>query len=220
MTKNGQLTTAWEMLSSIVMLRAKAREQKLGKLLTSLHGVEVELARIIAAGDEASEKDTLASTPTLSAVGAIEEGASDRSSPRSVSGAKEARLTAVRGGRASHPRRRQDSQLQAYSQKYLALAGQLNDLMVRGEVAASGGSFSMRGGSGFETAQADDIVSEQHDLSLMMARLKASTLSSLAYKAAVLDDLAEEASDDPVQALARSLAQDVIALNEENRIAG
>ncbi len=40
-------------------------------------------------------------------------------------------------------------------------------------------------------------------------------MEGLADKAAVLDDLIEENTDDPVQILARSLAQDVIAMTRK-----
>jgi hypothetical protein len=214
MAKNGQLTAAWEMLSTVVMLRAKAKEQQLGKLLSSLHGVEVELARIIAAGDDTgasgAEMKTSASVEMAEGAGGV------KSRQRALVPSRQAQL-AGSSSASTATRRRQDAQLDTYCRKYLAIAEQLKDVMVRGEVAACGPDAPFEEGA-YDT-HADALMSEQHDLSLSIARLRASTPGGLAQKAAVLDDLVEENSDDPVQALARSLARDVMDLHRERRLA-
>ncbi len=63
----------------------------------------------------------------------------------------------------------------------------------------------------------DPMLAEQHDLSISISRLRAATFEGLMDKAAVLDDLAEEGSDDPVQVLARSLARDVVAMGQSKK---
>src|SRR5258706_13477546 len=138
MAKKGQLTAAWEMLSAGVMLRAKAKEHKLGRLLASLHGVEVELARVIAAGDEAGVGDSLASATPGGAEGMLEGAAVGTSRQGAGAGPRRPDSAEARSVKSLQPRRRQDAQLEAYSRKYLELAGQLKDMMVRGEVAACG----------------------------------------------------------------------------------
>jgi len=214
MTENSHTAIAWEMLSSVVVLRAKARENKLPKLLSSLHGVEVELARIIAGSDvptahpsEASagaqNKRSLGSTTTASRFNAL-------------TGSEGPELETALAPRIRQGRRpaaaQADTKLRAYCKRYRALARQLRDLVRRGEAVASGSLDGSMYGDDIES-MSDPLLSEQHDLSITIARVKATTLEGLADKAIVLDDLVEEGSDDPVQLLARSLSRDIMAMS-------
>ncbi len=215
MTENSQTAIAWEMLSSVVVLRAKARENKLPKLLSSLHGVEVELARIIAGSDAqpgdassgAHNKRSHGTTLTASRFDAL-------------TGSDGAQLETALAPRVRQGRRpatpQADTKLRAYCKRYRALARQLKDLVRRGEAVASG---SLDGGmySDDIESMSDPLLSEQHDLSITIARVKATTFEGLSDKAAVLDDLVEEASDDPVQLLARSLSRDVMAIEQNGK---
>ena len=212
MANNGQLTVAWEMLSSVVMLRAKAREQKFPKLLSSLHGVEVELARIIAGSDANSDKSGPLSLIEDDQESTWETAGSTTTQTKAAQAKKPATDDPTAGkGRA---RQREDRQLKNNTRKYLALARQLRDMVSRGEVAAFGlGRPDAFDGDGSD-AHSDDLMGEQHELSQTIARLRASTAEGLVDKAKVLDDLVEEGTDDPVLTLARSLARDVIAMNE------
>lgn len=217
MADTGQTAVAWEMLSSVVVLRAKARESKLPKLLSSLHGVEVELARIIAGSDAANGQGpvngsahnghvrplTTLSDQQIDAVSEVQE--------RETGTPFKAR-SARRNGPA-----RGDQQLRAYAKKYLALSRQLSELVSHGEAVASGAFVGDPLGEDWD-ARSDPLLSEQHDLSSTIARLKASTFEGLVDKVAVLDDLVEENSDDPVQTLARSLARDVIAMGTKRPV--
>lgn len=216
MADNGQTAVAWEMLSSVVAMRAKARENKLPKLLSSLHGVEVELARIIA-GTEAPQDATINGSvrnqpaAIAAAAGYIDETYSADTglepepppAPRSRSGR--------RGGGP-----RGDQQLRAYAKKYLDITRQLKELVERGEAAATGNHFGDAMDEDWE-AESDALLSDQHDLSFTIAGLKATTFEGLVDKAAVLDDLIEENTDDPVQVLARSLVRDVIAMGQNGK---
>lgn len=216
MTENSHTAIAWEMLSSVVVLRAKARENKLPKLLSSLHGVEVELARIIAGSDvpdahskEASlgvqNKRIHGSTLMTSRVGTL-------------TGPDGLELDMPLAPKVRHGRRpaapQADTKLRAYCKRYRALARQLRDLVRRGEAAASGNGLGGGAYSDDIEAMSDPMLSEQHDLAVTISRVKASTFDGLTDKATVLDDLVEEGSDDPVQLLARSLSRDIIAMGQ------
>ncbi len=218
MADNGQTAVAWEMLSSVVAMRAKARENKLPKLLSSLHGVEVELARIIA-GAEAPQDAAINSSvrsqsaALAAATGHIDEIYSDddtelKSEPAPAPRARSGR----RGGRGP----RGDQQLRAYAKKYLAITQQLKELVERGEAAATGDHFGDALDEDWE-AESDALLSDQHELSFTIAGLKATTFEGLVDKAAVLDDLIEENTDDPVQVLARSLVRDVITMGQNGK---
>jgi len=215
MAENGQTAVAWEMLSSVVAMRAKARENKLHRLLSSLHGVEIELARIIAGQTEEKEADAKPSARSREAALATAanqdlSGFSDFADleldPEPIVRSRPNR----RGGGGS----RSDQQLRNYAKRYLAISQQLKELVARGEAVAFEDPFSIDVGDDVESAS-DALLSEQHDLSFTIAELQATTMEGLADKAAVLDDLIEENTDDPVQILARSLAQDVIAMTRK-----
>lgn len=215
MAENGQTAVAWEMLSSVVAMRAKARENKLHRLLSSLHGVEIELARIIAGQTEEKEADAKTSARSRAAALATAanqdlSGFSDFADleldPEPIVRSRPNR----RGGGGS----RSDQQLRNYAKRYLAISQQLKELIARGEAVAFEDPFSIEVGDDVESAS-DALLSEQHDLSFTIAELQATTMEGLADKAAVLDDLIEENTDDPVQILARSLAQDVIAMTRK-----
>jgi len=215
MAENGQTAVAWEMLSSVVAMRAKARENKLHRLLSSLHGVEIELARIIAGQTEEKEADAKTSARSRAAALATAanqdlSGFSDFADleldPEPIVRSRPNR----RGGGGS----RSDQQLRNYAKRYLAISQQLKELVARGEAVAFEDPFSIEVGDDVESAS-DALLSEQHDLSFTIAELQATTMEGLADKAAVLDDLIEENTDDPVQILARSLAQDVIAMTRK-----
>jgi len=215
MAENGQTAVAWEMLSSVVARRAKARENKLHRLLSSLHGVEIELARIIAGQTEEKEADAKTSARSRAAALATAanqdlSGFSDFADleldPEPIVRSRPNR----RGGGGS----RSDQQLRNYAKRYLAISQQLKELVARGEAVAFEDPFSIDVGDDVESAS-DALLSEQHDLSFTIAELQATTMEGLADKAAVLDDLIEENTDDPVQILARSLAQDVIAMTRK-----
>lgn len=215
MADNGQTAVAWEMLSSVVAMRAKARENKLHRLLSSLHGVEIELARIIAGQTEEKEADAKTSARSRAAALATAanqdlSGFSDFADleldPEPIVRSRPNR----RGGGGS----RSDQQLRNYAKRYLAISQQLKELVARGEAVAFEDPFSIDVGDDVESAS-DALLSEQHDLSFTIAELQATTMEGLADKAAVLDDLIEENTDDPVQILARSLAQDVIAMTRK-----
>jgi len=215
MAENGQTAVAWEMLSSVVAMRAKARENKLHRLLSSLHGVEIELARIIAGQTEEKEADAKTSARSRAAALATAanqdlSGFSDFADleldPEPIVRSRPNR----RGGGGS----RSDQQLRHYAKRYLAISQQLKELVARGEAVAFEDPFSIDVGDDVESAS-DALLSEQHDLSFTIAELQATTMEGLADKAAVLDDLIEENTDDPVQILARSLAQDVIAMTRK-----
>ncbi|MCL4765962.1 MAG: hypothetical protein KJZ80_07015 [Hyphomicrobiaceae bacterium] len=219
MADTGQTAVAWEMLSSVVVLRAKARESKLPKLLSSLHGVEVELARIIA-GSETGNGQIAANgssrgsrSPALPALNGqhLDALAEIQGLELESDMALKAR-PARRNGPA-----RGDQQLRAHAKKYLALSRQLSELVNHGEAVASGALDGDPLGEDWD-ARSDPMLAEQHDLSSTIARLKASTFEGLVDKAAVLDDLVEENSDDPVQTLARSLARDVIAMGSKKPV--
>lgn len=215
MAENGQTAAAWEMLSSVVVMRAKARENKLPKLLSSLHGVEIELARIIAGAD--------APNGNSSGVGAASTAVNAAAIGRQIETLSDARELDVgaqtvvksRSGRRSGGSRA-DQMLRAHARKYLSIAQQLKDLVARGEAAATGDDFGDSPESDWE-ASSDALLAEQQDLSFTLAGLTATTLEGLADKASVLDDLIEENTDDPVQMLARSLARDVIAMGPDRR---
>ncbi|MGE8942285.1 hypothetical protein ACO2I3_10270 [Leptospira interrogans] len=213
MTENSHTAIAWEMLSSVVVLRAKARENKLPKLLSSLHGVEVELARIIAGSDvpnthpkEASlgvqNKRMHGSTLMASRVGTL-------TGPDGLELDMSLAPRVRQGRRPAAPQA--DTKLRAYCKRYRALARQLRDLVRRGEAVASSGFGNGTYGDDIES-MSDPLLSEQHDLSLTISRIKATTFEGLTDKATVLDDLVEEGSDDPVQLLARSLSRDITAM--------
>jgi hypothetical protein len=214
MTENSHTAIAWEMLSSVVVLRAKARENKLPKLLSSLHGVEVELARIIAGSDvpnthpkEASlgvqNKRIHGSTLMASRVGTL-------TGPDGLELDMALAPRARPGKRPAAPQA--DTKLRAYCKRYRALARQLRDLVRRGEAVASDGRLGNGTYSDEIESMSDPLLSEQHDLSLTISRIKATTFEGLTEKATVLDDLVEEGSDDPVQLLARSLSRDITAM--------
>jgi len=216
MAENGQTAVAWEMLSSVVAMRAKARENKLHRLLSSLHGVEIELARIIAGQTEEKEADAKTSARSRAAALATAanqdlSGFSDFADleldPEPIVRSRPNR----RGGGGGS---RSDQQLRNYAKRYLAISQQLKELVARGEAVAFEDPFSIDVGDDVESAS-DALLSEQHDLSFTIAELQATTMEGLADKAAVLDDLIEENTDDPVQILARSLAQDVIAMTRK-----
>ena len=216
MAENGQTAVAWEMLSNVVVLRAKARENKLPKLLSSLHGVEVELARIIADSDVAKDKvvavNGSACAGRLATVsGQRGEGFSEiqglELEPDTTFKSRTSRRTG--GGRG-------DQQLRTQARKYLAIARQLGELVHHGEAVATGAHDAEPPEQDFE-ATSDSLLAEQHDLAFSIASLKAATLEGLGDKAAVLDDLIEENSDDPVQILARSLVRDVIAMSKSRK---
>ncbi len=213
MTENSHTAIAWEMLSSVVVLRAKARENKLPKLLSSLHGVEVELARIIAGSDvpnthpkEASlgvqNKRMHGSTLMASRVGTL-------TGPDGLELDMSLAPRIRQGRRPAAPQA--DTKLRAYCKRYRALARQLRDLVRRGEAVASSGFGNGTYGDDIES-MSDPLLSEQHDLSLTISRIKATTFEGLTDKATVLDDLVEEGSDDPVQLLARSLSRDITSM--------
>lgn len=219
MAENGQTAVAWEMLSSVVVMRAKARENKLPKLLSSLHGVEVELARIIAGSDPANgsvgELNGNAQIGRSSTLGAAANGL--------IQGAGEIEgleLEPDMGLKTRSSRRsnspRGDQQLRAHAKKYLTITRQLKELVHRGEVVASGEQYGDALEEDWE-ASSDSLLAEQHDLSFTIAGLKATTFEGLADKAAVLDELIEENEDDPVQTLARSLARDVLAMAQSRK---
>ena len=213
MAENHQTAVAWEMLSSVVVLRAKARENKLPKLLSSLHGVEVELARIIAGSDTATSpsSDPRNDTSPLMAISPTRVGLAD------VDGMELAPAVVSRpraGKRSAVPQT--DGKLRAYCKRYRSLARQLRDLVRRGEAAASGDMDEDMYAEDLESLS-DPMLAEQHDLSISISRLRAATFEGLMDKAAVLDDLAEEGSDDPVQVLARSLARDVVAMGQSKK---
>jgi hypothetical protein len=221
MAEISQTAVAWEMLSSVVVLRAKARENKLPKLLSSLHGVEVELARIIAGSDAATAHGGEVNGS------AREEGAptavSAAGRPHGLAQAEEIELRPAVQLRSRTARRgaapQADQRLRANCKRYKALARQLNDLVRRGEAVASGHLGGDVFGDDLDS-MSDPLLAEQHDLSLTISRLRASTFEGLMDKAAVLDDLAEEGSDDPVQVLARSLSRDIMAMGQCRKAAG
>jgi hypothetical protein len=216
MTNSGHLTVAWEMLSSVVMLRAKAREQKYLRLLSSLHNVEVELARIIAGSDAEPRSQVHAEREAFEAEHTVEV-AGTRTAVKMSRTTKRPALVHSAPAKARSPRGREDQQLQTQARKYLANARQLREVMIRGEVAASRASFSE-----FEADAEQDsdlLLSEQQELALAIAGLKASSFEGLTDKAQVLDDLVEEGTDDPVQLLARSLAQDIIQMKDASQLA-
>jgi hypothetical protein len=213
MAENTQTAVAWEMLSSVVVLRAKARENKLPKLLSSLHGVEVELARIIAGTDASASR---ASEPGLGARNGLAPAAAlALDGMTDVEGMElaPAVISRPRTGRRSQAAAPNDSRLRSYCKRYRALARQLRDLVRRGESAATGGFGEHEYGDDLES-MSDPLLSEQHEISLSISRLKATTFEGLVDKASVLDDLAEENSDDPVQVLARSLSRDIMAMGK------
>ena len=211
MAENHQTAVAWEMLSSVVVLRAKARENKLPKLLSSLHGVEVELARIIAGSDNATSPsgDTRNDTSPVMAMSPTRLADIDgmELAPAVVSRSRTGKRTAAP---------QTDGKLRAYCKRYRSLARQLRDLVRRGEAAASGDMDEDMYAEDLESLS-DPMLAEQHDLSISISRLRAATFEGLMDKAAVLDDLAEESSDDPVQVLARSLARDVVAMGQSKK---
>lgn len=220
MAENGQTAVAWEMLSSVVAMRAKARENKLPKLLSSLHGVEIELARIIAGQTSSNEQECHANIKARSRAAALTTGAND--DLNGFSDCADLELDSELIVRSRPSRRgggggsRTDQQLRNYAKRYLAISQQLKDLVARGEAVAFEDPFSVELGNDVETTS-DALLSEQHDLSFTIAELQATTMEGLADKAAVLEDLIEENTDDPVQILARSLAQDIIAMNQRKR---
>jgi hypothetical protein len=213
-----QTAVAWEMLSSVVVLRAKAREHKLPKLLSSLHGVEVELARIIAGSDSnaAGEKEFGGRGLAPLAVPAVARSEVLNDAHRGD--CESAIIARTRSGKRGAAQQA-DQKLRGYAKRYLAIAQQLNDLVKRGEAVATG---TFGGSAMLEEwdAASDPLLAEQHDLSLTISRLRATTFEGLVDKAAVLDNLAEEGSDDPVQALARSLARDIMAMGHSRKAAG
>lgn len=217
MADTGQTAVAWEMLSSVVVMRAKARESKLPKLLSSLHGVEVELARIISGaeapqsaavnGNVRNQPAALAAT-TGHFIGTYSDDDALEPEP--------APPVRSRSGRRSGGGPRGDQQLRVHAKKYLAITRQLKELVERGEAAATSEQFGDALDEDWE-ASSDALLSDQHDLSFTIAGLKASTFEGLLDKAAVLDDLIEENTDDPVQVLARSLVRDVIAMGQNGK---
>lgn len=219
MAENGQTTVAWEMLSSVVAMRAKARENKLPKLLSSLHGVEIELARIIAGADTPngfSEK-SIPGGPSPVVNGFAERPVESLSPSHDV----ELRADTVfksRSARRTGSGSRSDQQLRAQAKRYLAIAKQLKELVDRGEAVATGNDFDDSLENDWESST-DALLAEQHDLSFTIAGLKATTFEGLVDKATVLDDLVEENTDDPVQMLARSLARDVMAMGQNGKSA-
>lgn len=218
MAENGQTTVAWEMLSNVVVMRAKAKENKLPKLLSSLHGVEVELARIIADSDgKSSQSGEFNANARSARLATVTAGAG-----RAIDALPEiddlgmgsveifrSRTTRRTGGRG-------DQQLRSHTKKYLAIAQQLSEFVNHGEAVASGQNFGEMMDYDLE-ATSDSLLAEQHDLTFAISSLKASTFEGLVDKAAVLDDLIEENSDDPVQTLARSLARDVMAMGQSKK---
>lgn len=219
MAENGQTSVAWEMLSSVVAMRAKARENKLPKLLSSLHGVEIELARIIAGADTPngfSEK-SIPGGPSPVVNGFAERPVELLSPSHDV----ELRADTVfksRSARRTGSGSRSDQQLRAQAKRYLAIAKQLKELVDRGEAVATGNDFDDSLENDWESST-DALLAEQHDLSFTIAGLKATTFEGLVDKATVLDDLVEENTDDPVQMLARSLARDVMAMGQNGKSA-
>lgn len=217
MADNGQTAVAWEMLSSVVAMRAKARENKLPKLLSSLHGVEIELAKIIS-GADAPNAQVSGVAPGAGSSAAVGGRMGHQIKAFSeVQGLELEREPTVRSrsGRRSGSSRG-DQQLRAHARKYLSIAQQLKELVARGEALATGDGF----GDSFENdweASSDALLAEQHDLSFTIAGLKATTFEGLVDKASVLDDLIEENTDDPVQILARSLARDVISIGQNKK---
>ncbi len=215
MTENGQTSVAWEMLSSVVVMRAKARENKLPKLLSSLHGVEIELARIIAGADAPSGNGSAVVSGIATSTAVTTAAASRNVEAFSEAGEFELGMQTTvksRSGRRSRSARA-DQQLRAHAKKYLSITQQLKDLVARGEAAATGDDFGDSLEMDWE-ASSDMLLTEQHDLSFTIAGLTATTSEGLADKASVLEDLIEENTDDPVQTLARSLARDVIAMGQ------
>ncbi len=214
MAENGQTAVAWEMLSSVVVMRAKARENKLPKLLSSLHGVEVELARIIAGADAPQDAGINGHARSHPAAVAAAAG-------RQIEGFSEMEgIAAEPAARSRSGRRsgnsRSDQQLRAHAKKYLSITKQLKELVERGEAVATGEQF----GDAFESdweASSDALLADQHDLTFTIANLKATTFEGLLDKASVLDDLIEENTDDPVQVLARSLARDVVTMGQSRK---
>lgn len=219
MTENGQTAVAWEMLSSVVVMRAKARENKLPKLLSSLHGVEVELARIIADsdGNNAHSKGISGNAHAVRSAAASAVAGSNLEGFAEIDGFE---LEPPVTFKARSPRHtsggRGDQQLRAHARKYLNIARQLKDLVSHGEAIALGEDFGETGDFDPEAAS-DSLLAEQHELTFTISSLKASTIEGLADKAAVLDDLIEENTDDPVQTLARSLARDIMAMGQSRK---
>jgi hypothetical protein len=210
MTRKGQLTVAWEMLSSVVVLRAKAKENKLYKLLSTLHGVEVELARIIAGADAENQKVAADETARMS-----ENGSASRTVvrlPRAPRGPALTDSPALKKRAASAD----DQQVHAQSRKYLANARLLRargENALLGRAPASGLDFDPGDEDG------DALWEEQTELSLSLANLKVSTFDGLVDKAHVLADLVEEDTEDPVQLLAQSIARDIIAMRDSSQLA-
>ena len=213
MAENTQTAVAWEMLSSVVVLRAKARENKLPKLLSSLHGVEVELARIIAGTDASASRPGDAGMSARNGLAPVAALAVDGVADIEGIELAPAVISRPRAGRRSQVTAPNDSRLRSYCKRYRALARQLRDLVRRGESAATGGFGEDSYGDDLES-MSDPLLSEQHEISLSISRLKATTFEGLVDKASVLDDLAEENSDDPVQVLARSLSRDLMAMSK------
>ena len=220
MAENGQTAVAWEMLSSVVVLRAKARENKLPKLLSSLHGVEVELARIIADSDTANTKAgeangtaRLSRTPAVTAVGGRNIDSFGEIDGLDIEpGIAVKTRSAKRGGGGS----RGDQHLRAQAKKYLTISRQLGELVSHGEAIATGSGFEDV--SAFDDEAASDaLLAEQQELTYTISTLRASTFEGLVDKATVLDDLIEENTDDPVQVLARSLARDVVTMGQSRK---
>lgn len=213
MAENGQTAVAWEMLSSVVVMRAKARENKLPKLLSSLHGVEIELARIIAGADapEAGGGFVSGAAENLAANNGAAAGRQFEtlSEVRGLEFDSDATVRSRSGRRSGGSRA--DQQLRAHAKKYLSIAQQLKELVDRGEAVATGDDFGDSLENDWE-ASSDALLAEQHDLSFTIVGLKAATFDGLVDKASVLDNLIEENTDDPVQMLARSLARDVVAM--------
>jgi hypothetical protein len=210
MTKKGHLTVAWEMLSSVVVLRAKAKENKFHKLLSSLHGVEVELARIIAGTDAEEQKVAAGETEHLA-----ESDRGSRTVVRLSRGSKRAAFGEMAIARKRAPSSPDDQQVHTHSRKYLANARLLR---TRGESAALGRmavSFDLESGD----EDGDALWEEQTELSLTLANLKASTFEGLVDKAHVLADLVEEGTEEPVQLLAQSIARDIIAMRDSHQLA-
>ncbi len=191
MAENGQTAVAWEMLSSVVVLRAKARENKLPKLLSSLHGVEVELARIIADSDVANGQAVAVNgraragrVPVASVIAGqhIDGLGDDPGLELEADTTFKPRMSRRSGGRG-------DQQLRNFARKYLAIARQLSELVHHGEAVAYGGQSEPLDFDG--EAASDALLAEQHDLTFSISALSASTFDGLVDKASVLDDLIE-----------------------------
>jgi len=219
MAENGQTAVAWEMLSSVVAMREKAREDRLPTLLYSLHDVEIELARIIAGADtpDGHKEKSIPGAPLK-----VINGFADRQAEL-LSEIDDVELRAETPIRSRSTRRagsssRSDQQLRAQARRYMEIAKQLKELVDHSEAVATGNGFGDSFESDWETS-ADALLAEQHDLSFTIAGLKATTFEGLVEKATVLDDLVEENTDDPVQLLARSLARDVIAMGQAKKSA-